>query len=87
MSFPTAQANLPACSPRGPFNSERQAVNTNFRIIGLTRLGIRPVSAAPEADACTSRSSELLLCNKYFYISAIQLHDTPVVLNFVAYRV
>ena len=31
----------------------------NFKVIGLTRLGIKPESTAPEADAVTTRSSEL----------------------------
>ena len=35
-------------------------MNTNFKIIGLTRLGIKPESTAPEADALTTRPSELL---------------------------
>ena len=33
---------------------------TNFKVIGLTRLGIKPKSTAPEADALTTRPSELL---------------------------
>ena len=48
------QVNLPACSPLCPLNAERQAgievVNTNIKVIGLTRLGIKPETAAPEAD-------------------------------------
>ena len=55
MPFPTAQqANLPACSPHYPINAERQAgkaVNTNFKVIGLTRLGIKPESTAQETGA------------------------------------
>ena len=35
-------------------------VNTNFKVIGLSRLGIKPESTAPEADALTTRSSEQL---------------------------
>ena len=35
-------------------------MNTNFKVIGLTRLGIKPKSAAPETDAITTRPSELL---------------------------
>ena len=30
-------------------------MNTNFKDIGLTRLGIKPESTAPEADALTTR--------------------------------
>ena len=35
-------------------------MNTIFKVIGLTRLEIRPKSTAPEADALTTRPSELL---------------------------
>ena len=35
-------------------------MNTNFKLIGLTRLGINPKSRAPEANALTTRPSELL---------------------------
>ena len=38
-------------------------MHTNFKFIGLTRLGIKPKSTAPEADALTTRSSELLIFN------------------------
>ena len=62
--FPTAQqVNLPACSPHCPFNAERQAGKlwtAIFNVIGLTRLGIKPKSTAPEADALRTRPSELL---------------------------
>ena len=34
-------------------------MNTNFKVIGLTRLGIKPMSTAAEADAVTTRPSEL----------------------------
>ena len=40
--------------------SSREAVNSNFKVIGLTRLGIKPESTAHEADALTTRPSELL---------------------------
>ena len=36
-------------------------MNTNFKVIGLTRLGIKPKSTASKADALSSRPSELLL--------------------------
>ena len=36
-------------------------MNTNFKVIGLTRLGIKPKSTAPEADALTTSPSELLV--------------------------
>ena len=35
-------------------------MNTNFKVIGLTGLGIKPKSTAPEADALTTLPSELL---------------------------
>ena len=36
-------------------------MNTNFKVIGLTQLEINPKSTAPEADALTTRPSELLM--------------------------
>ena len=39
-------------------------MNTNFKVIGLARLGIKPKSTDPEADALTTRPSELLMCAK-----------------------
>ena len=74
--FPMAQVNLPACSQRCPFNAERQAgeaVNTNFKVIGLTRLGIKTQSTALEADTFTTRLSELLIGTCYnFTINVVQ---------------
>ena len=35
-------------------------MNTNVIVIGLTRLGIKPKFTAPEANALTTRPSELL---------------------------
>ena len=35
-------------------------MNTNFKVICLTRLGIKSESAAPEADALTTRPRKLL---------------------------
>ena len=35
-------------------------MNTNFKMIGLTRLGIKPKSTALDANALTTRPSELL---------------------------
>ena len=37
---------------------KQEAVNTNFTVIGLIRLGIKPKPTAPEADALTTRPSE-----------------------------
>ena len=68
--------NLPACSSHCPFNAEHQvgeAVNTNFKVIGLTRLGIKTQSTALEADALTTRPSELLIGTCYnFTINVVQ---------------
>ena len=36
-------------------------MNTNFKVVGLTRFGIKAESTAPEVDALFSRPSELLL--------------------------
>ena len=33
-------------------------MNTNFKVSGLTQLGMKPMSTAPEADALTTRPSE-----------------------------
>ena len=35
-------------------------MNTNVKVIGLTRLGIKPKSTVPEADALTTRPFEPL---------------------------
>ena len=34
-------------------------MNTNFKVIGLTQLGIKPESTVPKADALTTWPSEL----------------------------
>ena len=34
-------------------------MRTNFKVIGLTGFGMKPKSAAPEADAFTTRPFEL----------------------------
>ena len=34
-------------------------MNTNFKVIGLTQLGIKSESTVPEVDALTARPSEL----------------------------
>ena len=36
-------------------------MNTNFKVTGLTRLGIKPESTAFEADSLTTRQSELFI--------------------------
>ena len=45
--------------------SSREAVNTNFNVIGLTRLGIKPKSTAQETDA--PYHSAIWAVNKYRY--------------------
>ena len=36
-------------------------MNTNFKVISLTRLGMKPESTAPDTDALTTWPSEQLL--------------------------
>ena len=38
---------------------KQEPVNINFEVIGLSRLEIKLVSAAPKADALATRPSEL----------------------------
>ena len=58
MPFQTAQqVKLQVCSHYCGASS-REAVNTKFTAIGLTQLGIKRKSTAPEADALTTRASE-----------------------------
>ena len=38
---------------------KQEAMNTNFKVNGVTRLGIKPKSTAPEANSLTTRPSEL----------------------------
>ena len=47
-------------------------MNTNFKVIGLTRLGIKPKSTAPETDALTTRLSEQLISGLPLTISFFQ---------------
>ena len=42
-------------------------MNTNFKVIGLTRLGIKLKSIAPEADALITEATELLNVNNLIY--------------------
>ena len=50
---------------------KQEAGNINFKVIGLTRLGIKPKSTAPETDAFTALPSELLY--KGYYYAADEL--------------
>ena len=54
-------SKLADCSLHCPFcrTSSKEAVNTNFKLTGLTRLAIKLKSTAPEADALATRPSEL----------------------------
>ena len=38
-------------------------MNTNFKVIGLTRVGIKPKFTVAEADALITQPSELLFTN------------------------
>ena len=64
MTSPMAeQVNLPAYSPHCLFYAKSrcmEAVNANFKVIGLTQLRIKLKSTAPEGDAFTYWSPELL---------------------------
>ena len=46
-------------------------MNTNFKLIALTRLGIKPESTALETDALTTRPPELLV---FFNYGVVNLH-------------
>ena len=43
-------------------------MDTKFKVIGMTRLGIKPESTIPEADALTTRLSKLL----NFHLNALK---------------
>ena len=48
-------------------------MNNNFKVIGLTRLGIKTQSTALEEDALITRPSELLIRTCYnFTINVVQ---------------
>ena len=48
--------------------SSREAVNSNFKVIGLTRLGIKPNFTPPKANALTTRPSELIIPTPVFKV-------------------
>ena len=55
--------NSPMATPLSSMlRVKQEAVNTNFKVISLTRIGMKPESAAPEADALTTWPSKLLRC-------------------------
>ena len=59
-------------------------MNTNFKVIGLTRLGIKSTSTAPEADALTTRTFELSNQQsfnvKYFKLNLAHHHSSVLFL-------
>ena len=46
-------------------------MNTNYKVVGLTRLAIKPESTAQEADALTTRPSELLM----FFVATLKENE------------
>ena len=48
-------------------------MNTNFKVIGLTQLGIKPKSTAPEADALTTQPSELYVVQEQLFTININM--------------
>ena len=59
-AFLNGKSNLACCSPHCPFNAERLAGKL-FKVIGLTRLRIKPKSTVPQADALSTPPSEPFL--------------------------
>ena len=52
-------------------------MNTNFKVIGLTRFGIKFKFTAPEANALTARPSELLIFHIIEY-GKLGLHSNAI---------
>ena len=46
-------------------------MNTNFLVIGLTQLGMKPESTTPEASLLTTRPSELLMMQPWLHFSSL----------------
>ena len=46
-------------------------MNTNFKVIGLTRLRIKPKSTAHKADPFTTRPSELVYHSSHIQTDAV----------------
>ena len=57
-------------------------MNTNFKVIGLTRLRIESGSTAPKADALTTRPSELC----YVFTGIKKLSQETFVTNEIIFR-
>ena len=56
-------------------------MNTNFKVIGLIRLGIKPKSTAPAADALTSELFKVALSifkHCEFVVRQCKLCNSPV---------
>ena len=60
-------------------SSSREAINSNFAIIGLTRLGIKPEFLA-EADALIIK---LLLTLKQYFSDCVQIVPRHCMLNLI----
>ena len=58
-------------------------MNTNFKVIGLTRLGIKPKSTAREADTLITHQSELF--NYYVVLTFEYIRSVTKQQVFVAY--
>ena len=56
-------------------------MNTNFKAIGLTRLGIKPESTAPEAEALITRPSKLLNKRKLRFFVTMFYAIAETILN------
>ena len=50
-------------------------MNTNFSVIGLTRLGIKPESTVSEADTLTTRPPELLNSSNHDVLTVLNLNN------------
>ena len=61
-----------------------EAVNTNFKVIGLTRLGIKLKYTAAEADALPTQSSELL---NYCYSSLYYPKSDNIIDQSIKYEI
>ena len=53
-------------------------MNTNFKVIGLTRLGIKPKSTAPTADALTTRQRGRVIWSVIFTKALVARSMVPL---------
>ena len=75
-AFPNGTVNKSAglfSTVHSMLTSSREAVNTNFKVIGLKRLGIVTDFTASKADALTTRPYELAAQLKYIIV---QIYST-----------